>query len=226
MKKKMIVIAFILLNALINVSYAATLTRPSEIFIIRHADKLDDNPGQVLSAKGQVRAYAFAKYFMDNWADRGHIPDYVFGTDPYGLKSFRQLETLSPLINLLKVKFPEHKVKVTHAFQILHPYINSDYKRLADDLLNKQKFDKKRILICWDHGYIPDMALELGVSNKDMHAALGIPESEPLKWPSTEYDTVYYITYDANGGAHIQVFTNRYPVKDITIEELYAKILS
>lgn len=199
MKYKHIFIALFLVSSLVN-SYPAFAV-PSEIFIIRHADKLNKNPGPALSPKGEIRAIAFAHYFMSKW--QNHVPDFIFATNPEGDsinglykkgKSIRQIQTVAPLVNILAEKYPNRE------FPILHPYRNTEYQKLAEDLLTESEFDNKRVLICWDHRLIPELAKKLGV-----------PESELKNWPKHDYDTVYYIKFDGNK-PQLTIYSKQYPV--------------
>ena len=213
MTYRSLALAFLLISTLISANIA--FATPSEIFIIRHADKLNKNPGPALSPKGEIRAITFAHYFMTKW--QNHIPDFIFATNPEGDtkkglyikgKSIRQIQTVAPLVNMLAEKYPNRN------FPIVHPYMNTEYQKLANDLLTKPEFDNKRVLICWDHKLIPELAKNLGVS-----------EDKLKKWPKDDYDTVYYIKFDGNK-PQLEILSEQYPVpisNDVTWESLYIK---
>jgi hypothetical protein len=161
----------------------AAYATPSKIYIIRHADKLAQNPGPALSPKGEIRAIAFAIRFYQEFPH----PDFIFATDPVSNKndglykkglSIRELQTVGPLANLITIKNHDD-------FPILHPYRNKEYDKLAHDLLTEPEFNKKIILICWDHKLIPEIAKSLGVPDKDI-----------VKWQKKDFDSIYYIDFN------------------------------
>lgn len=172
------------------------LAAPSEIVIIRHADKWTKKPGPFLSPKGQVRAERFTEYYLKNF----NAPDFIFASRPGDLNhaseslSMRPVQTIAPLANQL-------------AYEGKHVEINADYlqKRypvLADHLLHSKKFQNKMILICWHHGRINNLTQALGVK-------------QPLaKWPMPVYDMVYVLKYNTAGQLiSFQILKDQYPVK-------------
>jgi hypothetical protein len=44
-----------------------------------------------------------------------------------------------------------------------HKHQENDYRKVADDILRKSKYNNSNILICWHHGTILDVAAALGV---------------------------------------------------------------
>lgn len=180
---------------------------PKQIVIIRHGDKLvQPESGAALSPKGMIRSIAFAFYYLNKFGE----PDYIFAVDPKSGKgsSIRELQTVAPLANMLAAKHPDN------GFPILYPDQSSEYSKLADELLNNKNFDGKRILICWNHRFIPQLTAQLGVKRF-------------LKsWPADDYDTVYLIKYDEKGRVNQFIILKRqYPVVfSGSWNELYKKI--
>lgn len=183
--------------------FKSAIANPKEVILIRHADKLiQSNGGVTLSAKGEARSINFAFYYLQKF----DIPDFIFATNPKNHKSIRQLQTVSPLANLLAEKNSNQE------FPILYPYKNSEYEELAEEILSDSKYKGKIILICWDHGHLPDLARELGVKDD-------IPE-----WPDDDYDSVYDIKYD-DKNTHFTILHHQYPINpDISWEEIYKRI--
>jgi len=200
---------YIILSSIffITASYAA----PSEIIIVRHADKLptakglDASDGPYLSAKGLLRSVKFANYYTKNFA----IPDYIFAAKPAVKKivnqshSFRPYQTMMPIAN--KITLQTH-----HPFIIKTPYYQMEYNLLAKEILHNKKYDRKRILICWQHGKINFLTQDLGVKTK------------LEKWQEDNYDQVYVIKYDKNGKlTSFTALKNQYPItENITWESL------
>jgi len=177
---------------------------PREIILIRHAAKLmQSDPGDTLSAKGQIRAINFAFYFINKFGS----PDFIFASDPKDSKSIRQIQTVSPLANILTEKN-------NREVSILHPYESSEYEKLADEILKDAKFDNRIILICWDHEHLPAFAKKLGVK-------IDLPD-----WPSDDFESVYILEYNSNNKLiNFSILHQQYPVNvDMSWEDLYKKI--
>lgn len=169
---------------------------PQEIMIIRHADKSLENSGYFVDPTGYMRAINFEKYYSRL---KYPAPDYIFITKSYDKGKFvhssRELQTVAPLINKLQTE--GKKVKVDF------PYAPSDYKKLAQKILTDKKYDGKFILICWEHGRIPQLASALGVT------------PEPKKWPGADYDSVYLLNYSSGHTPSFQVLDNQYPTPQV-----------
>ncbi len=99
------------------------------------------------------------------------LPVALFATKiiPGDLSQFA-LETVDPLSQRLRILTDAH-------------YAKSDYANLAQEILTNRKYQKKTVLICWNHEYIPRLAAALGVY------------PEPPPWPENVYDRVLIITY-------------------------------
>ena len=188
-------IIYLVLCALCITAFAT----PREIVIIRHADRAEKKmAGQFLIAKGQVRAEKFVAYFLTNFG----TPDFLFASNPMSSdvteegQSYRPVQTLAPLANQLSLN--THK----NVF-VFTPYFYKEYAKLTSDLLNKKQFDNKLVVICWQHGFINDIAKRLGVT-------------APLKkWATDVYDTVYILKYNTHGKLDsFQRLKNQYPVTD------------
>lgn len=189
-------IRLILLIILTTLSCTAIAT-PEQIIIIRHADKLkQENKGPTLSAKGYIRAIKFAYYYLKNYRE----PDFLFAKNPednHGKDiSFRELQTLAPLANMLEQAHPENYISV------LHPYNSDEYQKLADLILTNKKFNHKTILICWNHLNIPNLAHALGVT-------ASIPD-----WSDKDFDSVFVLNYYNRDVPDFIILRNQYPMTD------------
>jgi broad specificity phosphatase PhoE len=146
---------------------------PAQILIIRHGEKPGDPcvdgeaDGPDLSIKGYERAAALA---LSLPAAFGKI-DHLFATQK-SKHSNRPVETITPLRKALKLK-------LNHDFQ------DDDYQGIADHILGNPKYSAARLLICWHHGKIPQLAAALRVANP------------PSPWPCGVFDRVWIIDYEA-----------------------------
>jgi hypothetical protein len=69
-----------------------------------------------------------------------------------------------------------------------------------DDLLHNKNYDGRKIVVCWNHTSIPQLANALGV--------------KPVlpKWPSEDFDSVFVLTFNDSGLNHFTELHNQYPV--------------
>src|SRR3954463_4435619 len=101
-------------------------SQPTEIILIRHAEKPADQNDIHLSPQGQERAEALPALFtQDTEFTTNGRPVALFAAKPEKHKSRRAVETLQPTAKAL------HK-----AFQI--PYIAQDVHKLARAILQKK----------------------------------------------------------------------------------------
>ena len=150
---------------------------PAQILVIRHGEKPGDPcveneaDSPDLSIKGQERAAALA---FNLPAAFGKI-DHLFATQK-SKHSDRPVETITPLAAALNLK-------------INSDYADGDFETIAAHILGHPKYSGERILICWHHGKIPQLAAALHVANP------------PSPWPCGVFDRVWIIDYEAGGSA-------------------------
>jgi hypothetical protein len=158
---------------ILGLSGSMAQAQPAMVLIIRHAEKPPEKSAHSLSIKGQERAMAIVPLFTQTpeLIYQG-LPTALFATKTApGEISQRTLDTITPLSNYLRVLTDAH-------------YAKSDYADLAQEVLSNRKYQKKTVLICWDHEYISRLAAALGVY------------PEPPKWPENVFDRVFIITYN------------------------------
>lgn len=185
----------------------ATNTRPGQILIIRHGEKVgdpkkDDDGGRHLSVQGSARATALPSLFspaqpqlsckFDHKAAE-FIGSYQqiplkgrasqFPTPNYifatqiSKHSKRPIETVTPLATAVNLPINDGFADN-----------DGDITKMTNAILND--YPGSVILICWHHGKIPDVAKALGVSR-------------PPKWNAKVFDRVWQITYP-KGKASLQ----------------------
>jgi hypothetical protein len=151
---------------------SVALAEPAQVLIIRHSETPPEKSDGNLSRKGQERAMAFVPFFTKT-------PELIYQGLPVALfatKSFSgdvsryTLETITPLSNRLRVLVDAH-------------YAKTDFASLAQEILTSPEYERKMVLICWDHEYIPRLAAALGIS------------PQPPAWPANVFDRVLIITY-------------------------------
>jgi len=153
----------------------AVVLGPSQIVILRHAEKPSDPHNPDLSPVGQQRADMLAEAIPRLFP---HL-DFLFATAP-SKHSNRPVETLTPLARALTMP--------------LHADIADDgYDVLASDLLTKPDYGGKVIVVCWHHGYIPDLGLALRVPKSEMNDAEGM---EGMHWNSKVFNLFWSIGFE------------------------------
>ena len=157
---------------------------PAEIIVIRHGEKPADKENPHLSPEGIRRAEELVTFMTtDPGITKGGAPAVIYATrttkDDDGQ---RTQETVAPLARALKL-------------EVQTPYLGKEYRKLAKAVLKNPALVGKRILICWNHENLPQLAAALGVS------------PEPGKWKDRIYDRVWVISY-RNGKASLS--TTRY----------------
>jgi len=151
---------------------AVALSQPAQVLIIHHAEQPPEKTAVNLSLKGQERAMALVPFLTQSLELIHHgLPVALFATKiTPGDLSHRTQETIAPLSQHLRVLPDAH-------------YAKWEYADLAQEVLTNPKYQRRSVLICWEHYYIPRLA-----------AALGI-HPEPPKWPGEVFDRVFIITY-------------------------------
>jgi hypothetical protein len=167
MKKKY----FISSIALLLWSCSQVAATPTNVIIIRHAEKI---PGEKhLDQKGYERAGALPYYFgatpLYNNPSIGHV--FAAGVDGLdrSYESLRPIETCTPTADYLELS------------------LNVDFKplqtaELAKELLTNPKYNNSTVLVCWPHERIADLTKALGVDDSG-------------KWSDEIFDQVYLLTY-------------------------------
>ena len=133
---------------------------PQTILIIRHGEKpADEAASDGLTAKGDERARELFRLFEKS-ASRPEpfpTPDFIFAARATK-NSRRSKLTVAPLSEKLMLPVDDGFGK-------------DDADRLAKELLATPKYAGKTILICWQHGGIPQLAKAPAPS---MHRANGL----------------------------------------------------
>ncbi|KAJ3274251.1 hypothetical protein HDV01_003324 [Terramyces sp. JEL0728] len=172
----------------------------TQIFIIRHAEKLEWKNGRepavgakevyvdnhLLSPKGYERAHALAGYFQN----RGEIVE-ILKSNPLSLliaqdvdigdaawgKSERPRETIWPL---LQSDAQKDYIQTPMEFML---FTKKQVSSVVE-LIQSGKYDGKSVLLSWSHQQIPEIVSQLGV---DCH---------PKKWDKKRFDVTWLVTLE------------------------------
>jgi phosphohistidine phosphatase SixA len=110
------------------------------ILLMRHAEKPADVLDPDLSPAGHRRAEQLARYIPKTFG----APSFLFATAS-SRHSNRPIETITQLSQSCGIS-------------INTSFADQDYAALAHELLKKDRFEGKLILVCWHHGNIPSLA--------------------------------------------------------------------
>ena len=163
-------------------SRPTTAARPSQIILVRHADKPLDSADPHLSPDGIERAKRLARFLTtDPVMIKYGSPVAIFATQTTKHDDgVRTQETMVPLARALGV-------------QVQTPFLGKEYGALARQILSSSLYNGRTIVICWNHETLPELAAALGVSPM------------PRKWKGKDFDQVYVITYAGSGKAELRI---------------------
>jgi len=167
-------IAIFFASALVFVAHGQDGPKNSVVLIIRHAEDADSGDG--ISPLGEKRAEAYKDYFLNFTVDSKRLEPAVVFAAKDSKKSHRPRLTLEPFAKAAKLRIDTR-------------FGNSQSADLAADLRANQQ--RKVILICWRHPYIPALLGALGATPKAF-----LPNG---KWPGSVYDWVILLSYDQDG---------------------------
>jgi hypothetical protein len=159
---------------------------PNRIVLLRHGEKPgnpadpDDSASPNLAPAGVARAKMLATLIPNKF---GH-PDLLIAAANSD-RSHRPAETLQPLADALHFGPGE----------FVTTYPNGAFTALAGDLLTRETFSAKLIIVCWHHGNIPGLALALRVSPQQIASA---PEITHGKWNPLVFDRFWVIDYNGD----------------------------
>ena len=169
--------ASIISFAVLLLAAASAFAQPAQVILIRHAEKPDDPDDIHLNTKGRQRAAALVPYFQETpELLKFGPPAAIYAARPGGggIKSQRCPETVQGLAKALKV-------------EVLMPWRNDDYAKLAKEILAEKQYAGKMVLVCWHHSTLPELAREF--------KAPGVPAT----WPDRTYDRTWVLTFPNDG---------------------------
>jgi hypothetical protein len=182
---------------------------PSQIFIIRHGEKLgdpkkDDDGGRHLSIQGSARAAAVPALFALG-LPQPSCKLYIQSEEFVGL--YRQIPLKGKAARFATPNFifatqdSKHSRRPVETVTPLAIALNlplndgfadtdAEIAEMANAILNEFAFAGKIVLICWHHGNIPAVAKALGIA-------------KPPKWDGKVFDRLWQITFP-KGKASLQ----------------------
>jgi phosphohistidine phosphatase SixA len=138
---------------------------PAMILIIRHAEKTETGHDLHLNERGRMRAAALPRLFDGRFA----TPEVIICARQ-SRYSNHAYETIEPLAHAL-------------GLPIDNRWANGKDRALAKALLSDARYRGRRVLICWHHESIPQLASALGAT------------AAPHNWRDKVYDRIWQLTY-------------------------------
>ncbi len=143
------------------------------LIFVRHGEKPANSSGQ-LTCKGLNRALALPDVLLSRYGK----PDFIFAAGPKENKTGSSLRALSTIMpTAVRVGLP-----------IGIQFHADDIAGLQQELLS-DKYQNSRIFIAWEHKNL-DKAV------KNIVAARGGDANSVLKWPGSDFDSVFVVTLD------------------------------
>ena len=174
---------------LVSCFFATLNAAPKTVLIIRHAEKTakkepvhfekwNFKSSKPLSVRGWQRAYALAPYFsmQSEIINAYGSIDALFAPMPDAVyESVRPIQTITPLSQKLSMK-------------INCKYGLDQMSEMVDFIMHKKKFNKKVVLIAYEHHHIPALLKAFKV-NDGLSA-----------WPNDVFDWVVALDFDIKSG--------------------------
>lgn len=143
---------------------------PAQVLIIRHAEK--EQSGKDLSARGYSRASKLVDLFLNDsrLIENGRPVAIYAGIGG----SRRTVETVQPLADALGIAIDEDFGK-------------QDIQAMVDEVLSAPAYSGKTVLVCWEHGEIPDIAAAFGATDA------------PSTWADSVFDRIWRLDFTPSG---------------------------
>lgn len=164
--------------------FASAHATPAQVIIIRHAEK--PSRGNTLSEKGYERAEGLVRLFLeDPRVLQFGTPAAIYAQRPkHERSSLRPIQTIEPLAHVLHLPIEDQ-------------FTRTQYPKMVQKVLNDPRYEDKMVLISWAHSVIPQIAEAFGVENA------------PHKWPRSEFDRLWVITFEKEGSVKFQNLPQR-----------------
>jgi hypothetical protein len=159
------------------------MPKNTNILMVRHAEKPEDNNDTGLAVPGQARANAYITYFQ-NFAmgSKAVRLRFLFAT-AQSSESNRPVLTITPLSKAL-------------GLDINSKHADKEYLKVAADILQDPKYDNSDILICWHHGKILQLAEALGVDRGKLPPSSTWPA---VPWLENVFGWLLQLCFDGHG---------------------------
>ncbi len=166
--------------------------QPSRLIILRHAEKLN---AYALCDLGRERADALAKQFLGQGATQSL---FAPGERPAAFMAvtLHPLETITPAAQTWDLPVIDYSVVPNEDTDAAEAEINARTQEAARDLMSKPEFDRKTVVVAWEHKHIASHKLEKDYRGQDViFRQLLRLDRAPESWPDTNYDYFWIVDY-------------------------------
>jgi hypothetical protein len=191
--------------------------QPSEIIILRHAEKIDRFE---LCKAGRERAEALTKQYLGKGATQSLFPP---GVAPAAIVSItlHSLELAGPIANSWKLPVTSYTVLPTKDKNAFNVELNHATRMAAERVLTNKEWAGRPVVMIWEHDHIARSRLEFEFTGEEvtLRELFNIDKlpNTPRDWKSQNYDYFWIVKF-GNPGSDIptdfqmvrQVFTGPY----------------
>jgi broad specificity phosphatase PhoE len=169
-------------------------SQPSRIIILRHAEKAN---AYALCELGRERANALAKQFL---GQGGTQSLFAPGERPAAFMAvtLHPLETITPAAQTWGLPVIDYSVvpNKDEDDDAKEAEINARTQEAARDLMSKHEFDRKTVVVAWEHKHIASRKLEKDYRGQEVtfRQLLRLGEA-PESWSDSNYDDFWIVDY-------------------------------
>jgi hypothetical protein len=169
-------------------------TQPSRIIILRHAEKAN---AYALCDLGRERANALAKQLLGKGATQSL---FASGERPAAFMAvtLHPLETITPAAQTWGLPVIDYSVvpNKDEDEDAAEEEINARTQEAARDLMSKPEFDRKTVVVGWEHKHIASHKLEKDYRGQEVtfRQLLRLGQA-PESWSDTNYDYFWIVDY-------------------------------
>jgi hypothetical protein len=167
---------------------------PSRVILLRHAEKLN---AYALCDLGRERARALAKEFLGQGATQSL---FAPGERPaaFVAVTLHTLETITPAAETWGLPVIDYSVvpNKDEDDDAAEAEINARTQQAARDIMSRREFDRKIVVVAWEHKHIASRKLEKEYRGQEVtfRQLLRLTDA-PESWPDTNYDYFWIVDY-------------------------------
>jgi hypothetical protein len=168
--------------------------QPARIIILRHAEKAN---AYALCDLGRERANALAKQFLGQGATQSL---FAPGDRPAAFMAvtLHTLETITPVAQIWGLPVIDYSVvpNKDEDEDAGEAEINARTQEAARDLMSNHEFDRKTVVVAWEHKHIASRKLEKDYRGQEvtLRQLLRLGQA-PESWSDTNYDYFWIVDY-------------------------------
>ena len=196
------VVHLLLIAAIIAVTTGQANAHPSEIIILRHAEKLDQ---MKLCPIGRERAQALAHQYLGRGANQSLFSPGVRPAAVIAI-TLHSLELATPVANTWKLPVTTYSVLPTKDKSTLERELDGATRTAAHRVMTDPNYTEKPVIMVWEHNHIARQRLESHFVGQQVTLwelfNLDHLPNVPRDWFSQNYD-YFWIVHFGNPDSNI-----------------------